>query len=167
MATFRNINNPSFLDSSLSAVPLLEVVGKASESLFLVRVILVHPWKLSLESCKLWLLEYVTFSSQILKVIFHPSVPGIAHRDLKPENILCAHENQVWKSRSIITTTKTCTISMFINHNTAVVLAFVEMHTPYASAWEIGVQRFQSAYQQKEIEKWMTYFKSTFTTGFT
>ena len=48
----------------------------------------------------------------------------------------------------------------------AVALAFEEMRAPYASGREICVQNYGNAYQRKEIEKRMTHFKSTFSTGF-
>ena len=48
----------------------------------------------------------------------------------------------------------------------AIALAFEEMRTPYASGWEICIQKFGNAYQRKEIEKRMAHFKSTFTTWF-
>ena len=48
----------------------------------------------------------------------------------------------------------------------AVSLAFEEMRTPYASGWGICVQKFGNTCQRKEVGKWITLLKSTFTTGF-
>ena len=48
----------------------------------------------------------------------------------------------------------------------AVALAFDEIGTPSASGRETCVQKFENAYQRKEIEKPLTHFKSIFTTRF-
>ena len=47
-----------------------------------------------------------------------------------------------------------------------VTLAFEEMRTPYRSGQDICLQIFGNAYQRKYVQKWMTHFKSTFTTRF-
>ena len=44
----------------------------------------------------------------------------------------------------------------------AAALAFEEMRTPYTSRREICVQKFQNAYQRKQIEKRMMHSESTF-----
>ena len=58
------------------------------------------------------------------------------------------------------------TISKPVDDIAAVALAFVELRTPYASEWEICVQKFGNAHQRKEKGKRMTHFKSTSCTGF-
>ena len=58
-------------------------------------------------------------------------------------------------------------ISDCIGHSfhtcSAVTLAFEKMRTLYARSLHM---KFRNVYQQKEIEKWMMHFKSTFTTRF-
>ena len=45
---------------------------------------------------------------------------------------------------------------------TEVALAFEQMRTPYASGLETCVRNLGNAYQQKQIEKRLTHFQSTF-----